>query len=147
MKIIHEKVKNEIDWTKEKQKRNYDKRRMEAPPLEKGERVYLNRRTKGNKNFNLSTKRTSTKLDYLKLGPFKIEEKLEYDNYKLKLPSRMKIHPVFHVSLLTKTNNSETTDNESITDEEYEVERILNKRSRQGKTEYQFELSSTNSRI
>jgi hypothetical protein len=136
MKIIHEKVKNEIDWTKRTQKENYDKNRMEAISLEKGDRVYLRRRTKGNKNFNLKTKRPSTKLDYLKLGPFLIEEKLEYDNYKLKLPSRMKLHPIFHVSLLTKTNNSETTDNESIDDEEYEVERILDKRTRQGKVEY-----------
>jgi len=39
-------------------------------------------------------------LDYTKLGPFKIEKKLRVVTYRLKLPNDMKIHPVFHVSLL-----------------------------------------------
>jgi hypothetical protein len=91
--------------------------------LEKGDRVYL-RRCVGRTNFNIRTLRPSTKLDYLKLGPFTVKRRLEYDNYELKLPSRMKIHAVFHISLLSKTENQETTDNIEIGEEEYEVERI-----------------------
>ena len=38
--------------------------------------------------------------------------------------------------MLNKTENPETKDNESIIDEEYEVERIIDKRTRQGKVKY-----------
>jgi len=72
----------------------------------------------------------------LKLGPFTIKKKLDFDNYKLKLPPRMKIHPIFHISLLDKTENNETTENIEALDEEFEVEKIIDKRVRNGKTEY-----------
>ena len=49
---------------------------------------------------------------------------------------RMRIHPVFHISMLNKTSNPVTSKNEPIDDAEYEVERILKKRTRQGKVEY-----------
>ena len=136
MKTIHEAIKNELEWTKTIQKRYYDKKRVEAPSLKEGDKVYLRRRNKGKTNFNLKTKRTSTKLDYLKLGPFTIKRKLDYDNYELSLPTRMRIHPVFHISMLNKTSNPVTSKNEPIDDAEYEVERILKKRTRQGKVEY-----------
>jgi hypothetical protein len=65
----------------------------------RGERVYLRRKTVGGKQDNIKPKRSSTKLDCIRLGPFEVEEKLEYDNYKLKLPNRMKIHPIFHIHI------------------------------------------------
>ena len=49
---------------------------------------------------NIKTKRLSNKLDHIKLGPFKIEKKLRPVIFKLILPKEMKIHPVFHKSLL-----------------------------------------------
>ncbi len=33
-------------------------------------------------------------------GPFKVLEKKFLDIYKLELPENLKVHPVFHVSLL-----------------------------------------------
>jgi len=48
------------------------------------------------------------------------------------------LDPIFHVSLLTKTDNPETTANEQIDDQEYEVERIVGKRINRGRTEYLF---------
>jgi hypothetical protein len=60
---------------------------------------------------------------------------LPNDNYKIALPERMRIHPIFHVSLLSPTKNPETTRDDEVI-EEYEVEHILDKRVRQGKTEY-----------
>ena len=136
MTTIHNKVQNELEWTKAIQKKYYDREREEAPSLKEGDRVYLKRRSTGKTTFNLKTKRTSTKLDYLKLGSFVIKRKLDYDNYELNLPTRMKIHPVFHISLLTKTDIPETAENEPINDEEYEVERVIKKRVRPGKVEY-----------
>ena len=55
--------------------------------------VYLNRK-------NIKIKRLSSKLDFKKLGPFRIEKVLLDVSYRLELPRNIRIHPVFHVSLL-----------------------------------------------
>jgi Chromo (CHRromatin Organisation MOdifier) domain len=136
MKIFHEMIKNELDWNKQIQKRYYDKGRVEAINLKEGDRVYLRRRAIGEKSFNIRTIRQSSKYDYRKLGPFRVEKCLKYDNYKLKLPRRMRIHPVFHVSLLSKTQAPATRENIEASDNEYEVECILDKRTTNGQTEF-----------
>jgi hypothetical protein len=51
---------------------------------------------------NVKTKRLSDKLDYKKLGPFKIKRKIGPINYKLSLPYIMKIHLIFYILLLEK---------------------------------------------
>ena len=75
------------------------------------------------------------------LGPFTIIDKISETAYKLDLPHTMKIHLVFHVSLLKKyINNGEQSappppviiDNE----EEYEVEHVLDKRTIRNKVQY-----------
>ena len=48
-------------------------------------------------------KRLSRKLNYIKLGPFAIKDKLEVITYRLALPKDIKIHLVFYVSLLEPT--------------------------------------------
>jgi hypothetical protein len=42
----------------------------------------------------IKSKRKLTKLDHLKLGPFRIKRRLDYDNYELELTERMRIHPI-----------------------------------------------------
>jgi hypothetical protein len=74
-------------------------------------------------------------MDSVKIGPYRVEGKLPNDNYRIALPARMRIHPIFHISLLYPTNNPETTQDEDVT-AEYEVEKILDKRVKKGKTEY-----------
>jgi Chromo (CHRromatin Organisation MOdifier) domain len=133
---MHKGIEKDIQWKRQSAKQIYDKRRMEAPTLERGDRVYLRRRNVGEKKLHLKTKKTFVKLDSLSLGPFAIEKKLGFDNYRLKLPAKMKVHPVFHVSRLEKTTNAETQDNPDVTETEYEVEKIVGKRKRQGRTEY-----------
>jgi hypothetical protein len=51
---------------------------------------------------NIKIKRLSNKLNYKKLGPFKIKWKIRPINYKLSLPYIMKIYPVFYILLLKK---------------------------------------------
>ena len=49
---------------------------------------------------HIKTKRPSDKLDHTKLGPYKIIKKLGPVTFKLEMPQGMRIHPVFHISLL-----------------------------------------------
>ena len=49
---------------------------------------------------NIKTKRPSDKLDHIKLGPFKIQKKLESIIFRLELSASIRIHPVFHILLL-----------------------------------------------
>jgi hypothetical protein len=133
--IIHRQVELEIDWLNQQTKEYYDRTRREPVSLKMGDRVYIRRRTSGEKKYNITTKRTSQKLDCLFIGPYVIEEKLKNDNYKITLPDRMRIHPVFHVSLLKRTENPVSTKGTDIVNE-FEVQSILAKRYRKGRTEY-----------
>ena len=51
---------------------------------------------------NIHTDRPTKKFEDKYFGPFQIEKKLSNLAYKLKLPHSMRIHPVFHISLLKK---------------------------------------------
>jgi RNase H-like domain found in reverse transcriptase/Reverse transcriptase (RNA-dependent DNA polymerase)/Integrase zinc binding domain/Chromo (CHRromatin Organisation MOdifier) domain len=134
MKNIHRQVKLDIDWQEAETKKYYDRKRSKAEELNVNDRVYLRRRTTGEKTYNIRTERTATKLDAVKLGPFIVEEIQAHDNVKLRLPERMRVHPVFHRSLLVKTNNPEFDGD--VACEEYEVDRLINKRKVEGVTEY-----------
>jgi len=96
-------------------------------------------------NVLLSTKNLKTllpeqtkKLSKNFIDPFKIIEVISKVTYKLELPSHMRVHNVFHISLLKEyiTDKMFTNRNDSRPDPEYnekgeaewEIERILNKR-------------------
>ena len=68
-------------------------KRSGGSSLSKGDSVYLIRK-------NVKTKRFSLKLDYVKLGPFKIKEKKGLVTFILDLLKDMKIYLTFYISLL-----------------------------------------------
>ncbi|KNE89530.1 hypothetical protein PSTG_17012 [Puccinia striiformis f. sp. tritici PST-78] len=79
---------------KEVQREYFDKRVRESHPYEVGDWVWLLRR-------NISSQRPSPKLDFKKLGPFRIEAVINPVVYRLTLPPELKrLHPVFHTALL-----------------------------------------------
>jgi len=93
------------------------------PTLKKGNKIYLLRR-------NIKIKRLSDKLNYKKLGPFKIEKVLSLVNYRLLLLKTMNIYPIFHISLLELASPGApkapiTEINPVNPNAEYEVETIL----------------------
>ncbi|KKA24011.1 hypothetical protein T310_1993 [Rasamsonia emersonii CBS 393.64] len=126
-------MQRDIEFVNLRMATYYDKKRSEGPDLKEGEKVYLLQR-------NIKTKQPSAKLDHIRLGPFTIEKKTGPVNYKLKLPESMKIHPVFHISLLEQApENAKEPGNielDDTTEEEYKVEKILARRKVNGQTYY-----------
>ena len=83
-----------LEVAAERMKRYYDRARDEAPQFKEGDKVWLEAT-----NIKLSGAR---KLQPRRLGPFAVKRKIGELNYELELPAAMKVHPVFHVSLLLK---------------------------------------------
>jgi transposase InsO family protein len=95
MKKVHEIMKNKLEKIHKQTAKQANKKRSEGPDFQKGEKVYILRK-------NIKTTRPSSKLDYTKIGPYKIKEKLGPVTYEIELPVGMNIYPVFHKSLLEK---------------------------------------------
>ena len=90
---LEQHLRQEIRWAQQVCSEYVNNNRMSPPVFELDSSVWLLRK-------NIRTNRPSDKLDYKRLGPFKIVKKVSTHAYKLDLPPTMRIHPVFHVSLL-----------------------------------------------
>ena len=87
----------------------------------------------------IKTKRPSDKLDFKKLGPFEIAEVISNTNYRQSLPRTMRIHPIFHISLLEPAPRNAPLETELELEEnpdEYEVEKILDSRKVKNQIQY-----------
>jgi hypothetical protein len=71
----------------------YNKLKLERPRFRERDLVYLLRR-------NIKIIRLSNKLDYKKFGPFKVKRNIKDISYELHLLLTIRIHPIFHISLL-----------------------------------------------
>ena len=101
----------------------------DMPKYAVGDRVWLDGR-------NLKTDQPTSKLAPRRHGPFIITKVMSPVSYQLQLPHQWRIHPVFHIDLLTPYRETKThgenyqrplpelVDNE----EEYEVEAVLDSR-------------------
>ncbi|KAE8206768.1 hypothetical protein CF327_g7494, partial [Tilletia walkeri] len=123
---LHQHLRGQIAEANEASKTAYDRKHLEAPDFHVGDLVMLSAK-------NIRSKRPTAKLDNRFLGPFKITARISSHAYRLELPSSMRIHNVFHVSLLephkTNTFPGRVQDPpppiEIDGDIQYEVERIV----------------------
>jgi hypothetical protein len=119
-------VREQAEQAKAIQKKYYDEGRVAPPPFKVDDWVYLDA-----DNINLA--RPSVKLSPKFVGPYKIIEQISPVNFRLDLPERLKIFPIFHVELLKPKVQSKIPGRtqsppppEMIDDnEEWEVDEIL----------------------
>ena len=122
----------------ERIQKGYNKKVKPGPEFKVGDLVLLNAR-------NIKTKRESKKLDNLYRGPCKIIQVVGPNAFKLELPPQLagKMHNVFHISLLEPYVENTIPERETpppppVSDELdfYEIEQILDSRTRNRKVEY-----------
>ena len=137
MKKVQEEAEAALKKTQEKMKRYTDRNRKETEKWEKGDRVLLSTKDL------VFKERPARKLMERYVGPYMIEEIVLSNAVKLQLPSSMRIYPVVNVSQIVwykeqvkgqKKEEGKPVEVEEV--EEWEVEKILNKKKMRGVEKY-----------
>jgi len=97
-------AKDLLEQAQERQARYANTKRADAE-FAVGDQVLLS-----TANLRLRTDGPAGKFNPRWCGPFKILERIGKVAYKLELPSTMRVHPVFHVSLLKTYHSSDDSD-------------------------------------
>jgi len=135
---LHTELRAEMIQAQMAQAEQANKTRHPDPVLNPGDTVWLKRK-------NIRTTRPSGKLDHKQIGPYAILERVGSRAYKLDLPTTVKLHPVFHISLLEPTTSTEPIPGHQqpppppvIVNEqqEWEVEEILDSRRHRNRLQY-----------
>ncbi|SOV08925.1 uncharacterized protein UDID_17787 [Ustilago sp. UG-2017a] len=124
---------------REAQRRTVDQYNRKHKDIEfkVGDMVYINRR-------NWKTWRPTLKLDTRFAGPYPVQERIGCRAYQITLPANLRVHDVFHVSMLEPARTSSLAQRAeqptipSLPDEDldFEVEALIDKRSHHGVIEY-----------
>ena len=117
-------IKENIQKMHLKSERYVNKKRKKDSQLKERNKVYL--LTK-----NLTTKRSTKKLNHAKIESFFIKTVKESVSYELSLPKNTRIHSIFHINLLKSADLSTFIQKEfhfENSEEEYTVKRILKKK-------------------
>ncbi|QRV99033.1 Retrotransposable element Tf2 protein [Ceratobasidium sp. AG-Ba] len=137
LKARMEELQSSVTLANEKIKRYYDLKHRSPEDIKVGDKVWLDAR-------NIKTERPVAKLSAKKIGPYKVLKREGTHAFKLDLPHTLRVHPVFHTSLVSLKKEDPfgrdppqppaevTPDGE----EEYEVERILDSRKRRNQVQY-----------
>ena len=137
MKKVHEEAGVALKKTQEEMKRYADCSRRETKKWKRGDRVLLSTKDL------VFKERPIRKLMERYVGPYKIEEVVSSNAVKLWLPASMRIHLVVNVSQIVwykeqvkRQKKEEGKPIEVEGAEEWEVERILNKKKIRGVEKY-----------
>ena len=137
MKKVQEEAGTALRKTQEEMKRSADRGRKETEAWKKRDRVLLSTKDL------VFKERPSKKLMERYVGPYAIEEIVSSNSVKLQLPSSMRIHLVVNVSRIVryqeqvkgqKKEEGKPVEVEGV--EEWEVEKILNKKKIRGVDKY-----------
>ena len=137
MKKVHKEAEAALRKTQEEMKRYADRGRKETEEWRKGDWVLLSTKDL------VFKERPSKKLTERYVRPYAIEEVVSLNAVKLRLPSSMRIHPVVNVSQIVrykdqikgqKKEKGKPVEIEGV--EEWEVEKILNKKKMRGVEKY-----------
>jgi len=129
MKKVHEEAVAALRKIQEEMKRYADRSGRETEEWKKGDRVMLSTKDL------VFKERPVQKLMERYVGPYVIEEIVSLNAVKLRLPSLMRIHPVVNMSQIVqykeqvkgqKKEKGKLVEVEGV--EEWEVEKILNKK-------------------
>ena len=99
IKEKHDTLRAEMATTQLRHKENYDRYSKPDPNLKSGDMVWF-------LPHHVHTTRASKKLDYKKIGPFKILVRIGTSGYKLAFPPSMKIDNTIHISLLEPSQDN-----------------------------------------
>ena len=137
MKKIQEEARAVLQKTQEEMKRYADRSRKETEKWKKGDRILLSTKDL------VFKERPTKKLMERYVGPYVIEEVVSTNAVKLRLLPSMRIHPVVNVSWIVrykeqikgqKKEEGKPVKVEGV--EEWEVEKILNKKKMRGVEKY-----------
>ena len=137
MKKVQEEAEAALKKTQEDMKRYADRERKETEEWKKGDQVLLSTKDL------VFKERPTKKLTEMYVGLYVIEEVVSTNAVKLRLPSSMRIHPVVNVSRIVrykeqikgqKKEEGKLVEVEGV--EEWEVEKILNKKKIRGVEKY-----------
>jgi len=137
VKKVHEEAEAALKKTQEEIKRYADRSRKETEKWEKGDRVLLSTKDL------VFKERLARKLTERYIGLYAIEEIVSSNVVKLRLPSSMRIHLVVNVSQIVrykeqvrgqKKKEGKPVEVERV--EEWEVEKVLNKKKMRGVEKY-----------
>ena len=118
LRNIYKEMLRNIEYYQKRSESQINKKRIKKSQLKKGDKIYLFIK-------NLKILWLSRKLDYKKVDSFIIKTKKSNVTFELELSKGMKIHPVFHVSLLESANPETPAQDKPpklSPDNEYEVE-------------------------
>jgi hypothetical protein len=126
MKEIHQDMYLELSLAQDRHKERADRHQLTTPGFKVGDMVWLLRR-------HIATTRPCHKLDFKKLGPFRIVDQVHLVAFRLNLPSHYRICNIFHISILELYHSSSVQGRQIAppptvalaTGDEYEVEKIL----------------------
>ena len=137
MKKVHEEAEVALRKTQEEMKRYTDRNRKKTEKWEKGDKVLLSTKDL------VFKERPSKKLIERYVGLYVIEEVVSSNMVKLQLPSSMRIHLVVNVSWIVrykkqvkgqKKEEGKPIEVEGV--EEWEIEKILNRKKMRGVEKY-----------
>jgi hypothetical protein len=142
MHDILRQARQSIATAQARQKYYADQTRRELE-FQAGDKVML---SSANIRTDVDRKRPTRKLIHSFIGPFVVDAKISPVSYRLLLPPTMRIHPIFHVSLLKPHTESPTEfagrkpppplPTIKGGEPEYEVEHIIDKRIKGRRVEY-----------